>query len=96
MNGVGSLDDQHDPSPILLDTVTLFVYNDQLLCLCVFIYSHANRQLVCFFCDDFLCLLFISWVISNTKSINQTKLIGLRAHIVIEHGTNVTLLCYFY
>jgi len=60
MNGVGSLDDQHDPSPTLRDTVTLFVYNDQLLCHCVFMYSDANLQLVCFFCDDFLCLLFVS------------------------------------
>jgi len=38
INKVGWLDDRHDPSPILCDTVTLCVYIDQLFCHCVFIY----------------------------------------------------------
>jgi len=39
-NGIVSRDDRHRPSPILCDTVTLFVSTDQLLCHYVFIYSH--------------------------------------------------------
>jgi len=36
------LDDCHGPSPILHDTVPLFVYIGQLLRHCIFIYSNAN------------------------------------------------------
>jgi len=42
INGIGSPDDRHGTSPILLHTVTLFVYIDQLFCYCVFIYSNLH------------------------------------------------------
>jgi len=42
INGVGWLDDRCGLSPILYDTAPLFVYTDQLLCHCVFIWSNAG------------------------------------------------------
>jgi len=39
---VGWPDDRHGLSPILYDTAPLFIYTDQLLCLCVFICSDVR------------------------------------------------------
>jgi len=68
MNRVGWLDDRHGPSPILYDTLPLFVYTDQLLCRCIFIWSNLHRRLIYLVCDGFLycfCLLAESYETMN-------------------------------
>ena len=61
INGVGGLNDRRGPSPILFDTLSLFVHIDQLSCHCIFInYSNVHCQLIYLLRDDFLyyfCLL---------------------------------------
>jgi len=80
-NGIVSRDDRHRPSPILCDTVTLFVSTDQLLCHYVFIYSHFYWQLIVFLRDGslhFVCLLSEPnerrnhSIKSDTSSMNRT------------------------
>jgi len=41
-NKVGWLDDHRGPSTFLYDTAPLFVYTDQLLRHCIFIYSDVH------------------------------------------------------
>jgi len=47
-NGVGWLNDFHDLSPILCDTVTILFHPDQFYGHCVFMHSNFHWQLVAF------------------------------------------------
>ena len=88
INGVGWRDDCHGPSPVLCDTVTLFVYIDQLFCHCVFIFSNVLWQLVTFLHDGSLycfCLLAESYETIG-QSINQSEMSRLNAQQIFEGG----------
>jgi len=60
----------HGLSPILCDTVTIFVFIDQFSCHCVFIHSDFHWQLVICLHDVFLycfCLFAVSFMIWNNN-----------------------------
>jgi len=68
-------DDRHGPLPILyfIYPLTLhpsfFVYTDQLLRHCIFIYSNVHYWLVCLVQWLLIVLLLVGWVIWNNKPI---------------------------
>jgi len=64
----GWLDDRHGLSPILYDTVPLFVHTGQLLCYYIFICSNVHWRLVYLVCHGFLycfCILAESYETIN-------------------------------
>ena len=86
---VGWLDDRHGPSPILYDTVPLFVYIDQLLWHCIFVYSNAYWQLVYLLRDVFLhcfCLLAEPYeTINQSINLNTTVCDGFWQLLYAEY-----------
>ena len=61
------------PWSVLGDTVPLFVYTDQLLCHCVFIYSNVCSWLVYLVGWLFMALLLVGWVIWNNKPLSYER-----------------------
>jgi len=64
MGLVTTVDGRHGLSPILCDTMTVFVYVDQFSCRCIFVYCGYRRQLVTSLQGGFLyyfCLLAESY-----------------------------------
>jgi len=70
INGFVWLGDHHGPSPILCDTVTLFVSIVQLFCHCVFIHAYVHWKSVSFLYDSSLrCFCLLA---ESHKTINQS------------------------
>jgi len=72
INRVDWLNDCHSPSPILCNTIILFVYINQLFRLCIFIYSNLHWKCATILHDgSFYWFFLLAW---SCETINQSPI----------------------